>query len=309
MSRPTPRREAPVTLELVHWHEAESELRALRTVVFIEGQGIPEAEEWDAADAISLHVLARQEGRPVGTGRLLPDGRIGRMAVLADARGAGLGTAILQRLMAAASAAGHAEALLNAQLPVMPFYAAHGFVAEGPVFDECGIAHQRMRVALPAARAFVPHLTVAAVIEQGGRFLLVEEAPRGRRVLNQPAGHVEAHETVLDAVVREVREETGFRFVPESILGFYQWPRQDGETYFRVTFCGRIEGGGTATPLDPDILATRWLTAGEIRRLGTVGNAEAPVLRSRLVVDCIEDFLAGQRLPLDLVRTLRERPA
>ena len=303
--QPSLRREAPPPLlELVRWQEAESELRAIRTAVFIVGQGIPEAEEWDDADAASVHVLARSEGRVVGTGRLLPDGRIGRMAVLVDARGTGLGTAILQRLMAAAGAAGHREAVLNAQVAVMPFYARHGFLPEGEIFDECGIPHQRMRAVLPVPRAFVPHLTVAAVIEQEGRFLLVEEAPRGRRVLNQPAGHVEAHETVLDAVVREVREETGFRFVPESILGFYQWPRTDGETYFRVTFCGRVEGA-PVDQRDPDILGTVWMDADALRSLDTRGE---PALRSRLVLDCIEDYLAGQRLPLDLIRTLRESP-
>ena len=302
----TPRKEAPVTLELVRWQEAESALRAIRTAVFIEEQGIPEADEWDAADQDSLHVLARLAGRAIGTGRLLPDGHIGRMAVLPEARGTGLGSAMLQRLMAAAADAGRAEVVLHAQVAVIDFYLAHGFSPEGEAFDECGIPHQRMRARLVPSRAFTPHLTVAAIIERDGRFLLVEEAPRGRRVVNQPAGHVEAHETVLDAVVREVREETGFRFVPESIVGFYQWPRPDGETYFRITFAGRVEGDPVAT-LDPDILGTHWLTAEAIRALALRGGGTEPALRSRLVVDCLEDFLAGQRLPLDLVRTLRER--
>jgi predicted GNAT family N-acyltransferase/ADP-ribose pyrophosphatase YjhB (NUDIX family) len=294
----------PFVLELVRWQQAESALRAVRTAVFIAEQGIDPADEWDEADADCLHVLASCDGRAVGTGRLLPDGRIGRMAVMAEFRGAGMGSAMLQRLMAAAAAAGHAETTLHAQVAVLPFYRAHGFAAIGTVFDECGIPHQRMRAPATACSGFVPHLTVAAVIERDGKFLLVEEAPRGRRVVNQPAGHVEAHETVLDAVVREVREETGLRFIPEAILGFYQWPRQDGETYFRVTFCGRTEGA-EAAPLDPDILRTVWLAAEEIRSLGSHGQ---PALRSRLVVDCVEDYLAGRRLPLDLVRTLREFP-
>lgn len=301
-----PRKDAPpVVLEVVRWAEAEAELRAVRTAVFIDEQGIPPADEWDEEDAVSLHVLATSAGEAVGTGRLLRDGRIGRMAVLAGFRGDGVGSAILQRLMAAAAATGHEETTLHAQVAVIPFYRAHGFEVDGDVFDECGIPHRRMRARVIACPGFVPHLTVAAVIERDGRFLLVEEAPRGRRVVNQPAGHVEAHETVLDAVVREVREETGLRFVPEALLGFYQWPRQDGETYFRVTFCGRVDSG-PAQPRDPDILGTHWLSAEEVRALVGQGN---PALRSRLVVDCIDDYLSGKRLPLDLVRTLRERPA
>jgi 8-oxo-dGTP pyrophosphatase MutT (NUDIX family) len=203
--------------------------------------------------------------------------------------------------MAAASRAGHAESILNAQVAVMPFYAAHGFQAEGEVFDECGIPHQRMRALLKPAKSFVPHLTVAAVIEQEGRFMLVEELVHGRPVLNQPAGHVEAHETLLDAVVREVSEETGYRFVPEAILGLYEWPRPDGETYLRVAFRGRVEGL-PRTEIDPDILRTVWLDAAAMT---SAGAAEPSRLRSGLVLQCLVDYQAGCSLPLDTVRTWR----
>lgn len=291
------------TLELTRWTEAETDLRAVRTAVFIEEQAIPEHEEWDEMDAPSIHLVARLDGRAVGTGRLLPDGRIGRMAVLREARGTGLGSAMLQRLMAAASAAGHRESTLNAQVAVMPFYAAHGFRAEGEVFDECGIPHQRMRASLRIAANFVPHLTVAALIEQDGRFLLVEELVQGRPVLNQPAGHVEAHETLLDAVVREVLEETGYRFVPEAVLGIYEWPRPDGETYLRVAFRGRVEGEPRAD-IDPDILRTVWLDAHEMAAAGATVPSR---LRSGLVLQGLADFQAGRSLPLDTIRTWRGR--
>ena len=291
------------TLELCRWDDNEADLRAVRTTVFIEEQAIPEHEEWDEMDAVSVHLIARLDGRAVGTGRLLPDGRIGRMAVLQEARRTGLGSAILQRLMAAASGAGHKESTLNAQVAVMPFYAAHGFQPEGEVFDECGIPHQRMRAPLQTAKAFVPHLTVAAVIEHAGQFLLVEEMVQGRPVLNQPAGHVEAHETLVDAIVREVLEETGYRFIPEAILGLYEWPRPDGETYLRVAFRGRVEGLPRAE-IDPDILRTVWLDAAAMT---SAGAARPSRLRSGLVLQCLADYQAGRSLPLDTVRTWRGR--
>ncbi len=291
------------TLELSRWQDNEPDLRAVRTAVFIEEQSIPEEDEWDEMDAVCVHLVARREGRAVGTGRLLPDGRIGRMAVLKEARGTGLGSAILRRLMAAASAAGHQESTLNAQVAVMPFYAAHGFQPEGDVFDECGIPHQRMRARLQPTAGFVPHLTVAAVIEQDGRFLLVEEMANGRPVLNQPAGHVEAHETLLDAVVREVLEETGYRFIPEAVLGIYEWPRPDGETYLRVAFRGRVEGEPRAE-IDRDILRTLWLDAAEMAAADAVVPSR---LRSGMVLLCLSDYLAGCQLPLDTIRTWRGR--
>jgi 8-oxo-dGTP pyrophosphatase MutT (NUDIX family) len=132
-----------------------------------------------------------------------------------------------------------------------------------------------------------PDVTVAAVIERGGRFLLVEERIRGRLVLNQPAGHLEDGEALLDAVVRETLEETAWRFTPESLLGIYQWRSARGHTTLRFAFTGSVQGYDADRPLDPPIVATHWFAREEIAQ------------RTPLVLRCIEDYLAGRRLSLD----------
>src|SRR6202161_4805857 len=104
-----------------------------------------------------------------------------------------------------------------------------------------------------------PDVTVAAVVERGGRFLLVEERIRGRLVLNQPAGHLEDGEALLDAVVRETLEETGWQFTPEALLGVYQWRSSRGHTTLRFAFTGSVQGYDAARPLDPPIEAPPWL--------------------------------------------------
>ena len=136
------------TVSLVRWQEAAEELALVRRRVFIEEQGVSEALEWDEWDAVSLHALVRDGGEPVATGRLLPDGRIGRMAVLSAWRGRGMGAAVLGRLLEAARARGAAEVVLSAQVHALPFYSRAGFVAEGPEYDDAGIAHRTMRLRL-----------------------------------------------------------------------------------------------------------------------------------------------------------------
>jgi len=137
-----------------------------------------------------------------------------------------------------------------------------------------------------------PDVTVAAVIERSGRFLLVEERIRGRLVLNQPAGHLEDGEGLLDAVVRETLEETAWHFTPESLLGIYQWRSPRGHTTLRFAFTGSVQGYDAQRPLDPPIVTTHWLAREEIAQRSTR-------LRTPLVLRCIEDFLAGRRLPLE----------
>jgi len=133
------------TLQLVSWDEAGPALRAVRLAVFVVEQRIPESLEWDEMDVPSTHALAVDAaGSPIGCGRLLPDGHLGRMAVLAPWRGRGVGGALLDALVELASERGHARAILNAQVSAEPFYARHGFVATGEVFDEAGIDHRVM---------------------------------------------------------------------------------------------------------------------------------------------------------------------
>lgn len=131
------------------WVHDVAALQAVRRQVFIEEQGVPEQLEWDEWDAVSLHVLAQDAaGRAIGTGRLLPDGHVGRMAVVRDWRKHGVGGALLDALLDAARARGLAEIVLNAQTHALGFYARRGFLVEGDEFDDAGIPHRRMRLRL-----------------------------------------------------------------------------------------------------------------------------------------------------------------
>jgi predicted GNAT family N-acyltransferase len=133
----------------VAWSEAHSVLRAIRTAVFIEEQRVPVELEWDGVDADCVQVLARAaDGTAVGTGRLLPDGHIGRMAVLKPWRGKGVGTAMLRELVDAARERGHAAAELSAQTHAVGFYRRFGFEVTGAEYLEAGIQHRAMRLIL-----------------------------------------------------------------------------------------------------------------------------------------------------------------
>jgi 8-oxo-dGTP pyrophosphatase MutT (NUDIX family) len=137
-----------------------------------------------------------------------------------------------------------------------------------------------------------PDVTVAALAERQGRFLLVEERIARRLVFNQPAGHVERGETLLQAVARETREETAWRFTSEAFLGAYLWRHPGtGRASLRFAFIGSVADFDAQQPLDHGILRTHWLTRGQLL------EREAR-LRSPLVLRCIDDYLAGQRRPL-----------
>lgn len=128
------------------WAAMAADARPLREAVFIIEQQVPVELEWDEFDESSVHALAYDEnGMALGTGRLLPDGHIGRMAVRKAARGNGIGSAILTALMNAARVRGNVEVVLNAQVHAESFYARFGFVREGDVFPDAGIPHIRMR--------------------------------------------------------------------------------------------------------------------------------------------------------------------
>ena len=130
----------------VDWVTAAPKLQHVRRIVFILEQQVPEDLEWDEADAACLHAIAEDAaGHPIATGRLLSDGHIGRIAVLAEWRGRGVGAAIFEYLIAAAIRRGHKELLLNAQTHAIGFYARYGFAPCGPEFIEAGIPHRPMR--------------------------------------------------------------------------------------------------------------------------------------------------------------------
>ena len=138
-----------VRVELMPWEKAQPHAAPLRFAIFVGEQNVPPGIELDALDETSLHAVAYDaEGKPIGTGRLLPEGKIGRMAVVKEWRRRGVGADLLEALIGEARRRGFSEVRLSAQLQAAEFYRAHGFVAEGKVYEEAGILHQAMRRSL-----------------------------------------------------------------------------------------------------------------------------------------------------------------
>lgn len=139
---------AAYAVQAVPWAEHAAELQAIRRAVFVVEQHVSEEEEWDDNDAVCQHVLALADGMPIGTGRLLPNGHVGRMAVLKDWRGRGVGRAMLTLLLNLARESGFKSVVLHAQTHALNFYIKQGFTAEGHEFMEAGIPHRLMRISL-----------------------------------------------------------------------------------------------------------------------------------------------------------------
>ena len=145
---------------------------------------------------------------------------------------------------------------------------------------------------------WMPHATVAAIVEDQGKFLLVEEeTDRGNRY-NQPAGHLEDNESLLAAVVRETMEETAYTFHPEALLGIYHWKHEHNDsTYLRFAYIGRVSHHQPTQALDEGIVRSIWMTVEEMRE-------QATLMRSPQVLKCVEDYLAGKRYSLEAITHL-----
>ncbi len=145
---------------------------------------------------------------------------------------------------------------------------------------------------------WTPHLTVAAVIEHGGWFLMVRERADGAYVYNQPAGHLEPNERLADAVVREVLEETHRHFEPDALVGVYRWVHPvNAETHVRVAFSGRVTAAAPGMPADEAVVRADWWRYQDLQ-------AVEGELRSPMVMRGLDDYRAGHRYPLELLRDI-----
>ena len=141
-----------------------------------------------------------------------------------------------------------------------------------------------------------PHITVATIVEDSGRFLMVEETRQGRTVLNQPAGHLDPDETLIDAAIRETLEETGWDVEPSGVVGIYLYTApSNGVTYQRVCFSAKPLKHHPDYPLDDGIVGAKWLTRDELL-------AQRANWRSELIIRCIDDYLDGKHFGLELIR-------
>lgn len=145
---------------------------------------------------------------------------------------------------------------------------------------------------------WTPHTTVAAVIEKDGKFLVVEEESGGKIVYNQPAGHLDEGENLIEAVIRETLEETAWHFRPENVTGVYQYKSPGNETtYIRFCFSGQCNLHEPDRRLDDGIVRAIWMSYEELLR-------EKDKLRSPMVLQCIDDYLTDKRYPLELITRL-----
>lgn len=143
-----------------------------------------------------------------------------------------------------------------------------------------------------------PHVTVASIVEKDNQFLCIKELIDGKTVINQPAGHLDPNETLIDAVIRETQEETGYTIIPESLIGIYKWKHPTKhKTFIRFVFSATVTDHDPNQELDDGILEAVWPSEDELK------NGDTP-LRSPMVLQSIRDYRDGKRYPLDLVQDL-----
>lgn len=148
--------------------------------------------------------------------------------------------------------------------------------------------------------AIKPKITVAAIAENNGRFLMIEEYVRGRLVISQPAGHWEPHESLTDAVIRETLEESGYTFAPDALCGIYFWQHPETTaTVVRVNFVGTVTGHDPALTLDEGIVRFLWLDRQQL-------VAAQSRLRNPMVLRAVDDYLANKRYPLDILHHVED---
>lgn len=145
------------------------------------------------------------------------------------------------------------------------------------------------------AERYKPNVTVACIIHHQGKFVMVEESIDGKTRYNQPAGHLEANETMTQACIREVKEETGLEITPNGLVGIYQFQANEDLAFIRFTFFAELNSEQKLTPEDPQIIAAHWHSLEEIQIL----NEQ---LRSPLVIKTLKDYLNGKRYPLALLQ-------
>lgn len=142
-----------------------------------------------------------------------------------------------------------------------------------------------------------PHVTVATLVERDGEYLTVEEHAGGQLMLNQPAGHLEEHESLVAAAIRETQEESGWLVAPEALLGIYQWRASNGKSFIRTTFLAKAISYDADAPLDDGIARALWLNESALQQ-------QRQRLRSPLILRSIADYKNGIRYPLDLLQSL-----
>lgn len=224
-----------------------ADLRAVREPVFVIEQQVPVEEEWDELDPLCLHVIARDAAqRPIGTGRLTPERKIGRMAVLAEWRGLGVGAALLEALVEAARSRGWPEVTLHAQTHALAFYAAQGFEAFGDTFMEAGIPHRKMRKRLDASlreirsEAEVREFSLAAITS----------ARRELRLFTRDLeATLYAHPRIIDALRRFATSGRG----PQVRILVIEPERLHGEGHALLPLAQRLSSVfALRTPVDPE---------------------------------------------------------